>query len=46
MFDSSSLVQKGEVYKAAVNLLVSLVVGFAAVRLGAVCAGPLRIGGR
>ena len=46
MFDSSSLVQKGEVYKAAVNLLVSLVVGFAAVRLGAVCAGALRIGGR
>jgi len=46
MFDSSSLVEKGELYKAAVNLLVSLVVGFAAVRLGAVCAGAFRVAGR
>jgi CrcB protein len=46
MFDTSSLVEKGELYKAAVNLLVSLLVGFAAVRLGSVCAGALRVGGR
>jgi CrcB protein len=46
MFDTSSLVERGELYKAAANLLVSLVVGFAAVRLGAVCGGGFRVGGR
>jgi CrcB protein len=46
MYESSDLVQKGDLYKAALNLLISLVVGFAAVRLGAVCAGGLRAPGR
>jgi fluoride exporter len=43
MFDSSALMGRGEVYKAGLNLVVRLVVGFAAVRLGAVCG---RMGGR
>jgi CrcB protein len=43
MFDSSALLGRGEVYKAGLNLLISLVVGFAAVRLGAMCG---KMGGR
>lgn len=35
MYDSSNLMRGGEVYKAGLNIVVSLVVGFAAVRLGA-----------
>ena len=44
MFDSSALLGRGEVYKAGLNLLISLVLGFLAVRLGAVCAGMLKAG--
>ena len=45
MYDSSALMGRGEVYKAGLNLVISLVVGFAAVRLGAVC-GKMCGGGR
>jgi len=46
MFDSSKLARDGEIYKAGLNLLVSLIIGLVAVRLGAVCGGALRAGGR
>jgi fluoride exporter len=36
MYDSSALLGGGQVYRAGLNLLLSLVVGFAAVKLGAV----------
>ncbi len=45
MWDSSSLLKDGEVYKAGLNLLISLVLGFVAVRLGTVCGGGFRMGG-
>jgi CrcB protein len=45
MWDSSSLLKDGEVYKAGLNLLISLVLGFLAVRLGTVCGGGFRMGG-
>ena len=46
MFDSSTLMGRGEMYKAGLNLLVSLVIGLLAVRLGAVCGNGLRVMGR
>ncbi|MDB5319949.1 MAG: CrcB protein [Phycisphaerales bacterium] len=46
MYDSSALLGRGEVYKAGLNIVASLVLGFVAVRLGAGCVGMLRIGGR
>ena len=46
MFDSSKLARDGEMFKAGLNILVSLVIGLVAVRLGAVCGGAMRVGGR
>jgi CrcB protein len=38
MYDSVSLSEGGQFYKAALNLVLSLVLGLVAVRLGAICA--------
>jgi CrcB protein len=38
MYETNALLESGQVYKAAANLIVSVVVGLMAVRLGIVCA--------
>ena len=38
MYETNALLESGQVYKAATNLILSLVVGLAVVRLGAICA--------
>ena len=38
MYETNALLESGQVYKAVTNLIVSVVVGLALVRLGAICA--------